>query len=366
MFEASAVGIALTDENRRFVAANKAFQRMMGYTEEELCRLGPIEITYEDDREATQEMLDDMLSGRQAHYHVEKRYRRKDGSVIWVRVSTARALEPGNSLRGLPTIIEDVTERKRAEEALRNAQADLARAARLTTMGELAASIAHEVNQPLMAVVTNADTCLSWLTRDEPDLDEAQRAAERIVRAGHRAGDIVRAIHSLARKSSPDMKLFDINAAISDVLVLASDELRRHDVSLRTELSTDVEPVLGNRGQLQQVLLNLTVNAIEAMSAVVDRPRILRVSSQMDRSAGVLIAVADTGVGLDSTEMDRIFDAFFTTKPEGIGMGLSICRSIVEAHGGQLSVSSNPARGSVFQFTLPAAGAAGIANDVAG
>jgi C4-dicarboxylate-specific signal transduction histidine kinase len=246
-------------------------------------------------------------------------------------------------------------ERIRADEALRNAQSDLARFARLTTMGELAASIAHEVSQPLMAIVTNADTCLKWLSKDRPDLDEVRQTAERIVRAGHRAGDIIRTIRALAQKSSPEMTPFDINAAIADVLVLTRGEFGRHDVLLDTELSAGLEPVLGDRGQLQQVILNLIVNGIEAMSAITQRPRLLRVSSQTDGSGNVLIAVADTGTGLDPTMADQIFDAFFTTKPEGMGMGLSICRSIVEAHGGRLWVSPNSPQGSVFQFTLPAA-----------
>ena len=246
-------------------------------------------------------------------------------------------------------------ERIRAEEALRNAQADLARVARLTTMGELAASIAHEVNQPLMAIVTNADTSLRWLAQDPPDLDEARQAAERIVRAGHRAGDIIRTIHALARKSTPEMTRFDINAAIADVLTLTRGELQRHDLLLETELAADLEPVLGDRGQMQQVILNLIVNGIEAMNAGMHRPRMLRVSSEMAGPGNVLIAVADTGMGLDPAKADHIFDAFFTTKPEGMGMGLAICRSIVETHGGRLWASPNSPRGSIFQFTVPVA-----------
>ena len=246
-------------------------------------------------------------------------------------------------------------ERIRAEEALRNAQADLARVARLTTMGELAASIAHEVNQPLMAVVTNADTCLRWLEKDPPDLDEARQAAERTVSTGHRAADIVRSVRALARKSTPEMTVFDVNPAIADVLTLTRGEMQRYDVSLETELSAGLEPVLGDRGQVQQVILNLIVNGIEAMTAGMDRPRVLRISSRMAGSGSVLIAVADTGAGLDPAKVDCIFDPFFTTKPEGMGMGLSICRSIVEAHGGRLWASPNSPRGSIFQFTVPAA-----------
>jgi len=246
-------------------------------------------------------------------------------------------------------------ERIRAEEALRAAQAELARVARLTTMGELAASIAHEVNQPLMAVVTNADTCLRWLAKEPSDVDEARQAAERVVSAGHRAADIIRTIRALARKSTPEMTRFDINAAIADVLTLTRGELHRHDVSFETELPAGLEAVLADRGQMQQVILNLIVNGIEAMTADVHHPRVLRINSRMVEPGNILIAVADTGTGLDPAKVDYIFDAFFTTKPEGMGMGLSICRSIVEAHGGRLWASPNSPRGSIFQFTVPAA-----------
>ena len=175
MFETSAVGIALTDENRRFVAANDAFQRMVGYTVEELSSLGPVEITYEDDRETAREMVDNMLSGRSSGYDVEKRYCRKDGTVIWVRVSTALAPEPGSNLRGIPTVIEDITERKRAEDALQEARDTLLRVSRVSTLGELSASIAHEINQPLGAIVANGSACLRLLAAENPDLEE-QRA----------------------------------------------------------------------------------------------------------------------------------------------------------------------------------------------
>jgi C4-dicarboxylate-specific signal transduction histidine kinase len=248
----------------------------------------------------------------------------------------------------------DVSARKQSEDALRDAQADLARAARLATMGELTTLIAHEVSQPLMAIVTNADTCLSWLANANPNLDGARQAAERVVRNGHRAGSILKSIRALARKSKPEMAQFDINDAIREILVLLRSELRRQNVSLETELSDGIEPVTGDRVQLQQVVLNLVMNAIEATSAVMHRPRILRVISQLQQSGDVLIAVTDVGTGLDPANMDRIFNAFFTTKPEGMGMGLAICRSIVEAHGGRLWASPQLPHGSVFQFTVPA------------
>jgi signal transduction histidine kinase len=210
------------------------------------------------------------------------------------------------------------------------------------------------VNQPLAAIVTNAETCLRWLAHDTPDLDEARRAAERIVNNGHRAGDIIKGIRALARKGSPEVTQVDINEVIREVLVLMRGELNRHHISLETGLSDGLEPVVGDRVQLQQVMLNLIVNGIEAMTASVGEPRLLRITSRMDDRGNVVIAVEDTGAGIDPTKMDRIFDAFFTTKLEGIGMGLSICRSIVEGCGGRLWASPNLPRGSVFRFTLPA------------
>ena len=247
----------------------------------------------------------------------------------------------------------DITERKRGEEALRNAQADLTRVARLKTMGELAASIAHEINQPLAAMITNGDACLRWLAND--NLDEARQAAKRIIRDGHRSSDIIRSVRTLAGKSEPEMTQLDINDAIREVLVLTRSELHRHNVSLETELSGGLEPVTGDRVQLQQVILNLIMNGIEAMSAVMRQPRVLRVRSQIDGPGDLLIAVEDSGPGLAPETMDRLFDPFFTTKSSGMGMGLSICRSIVDAHGGRLWASPQSPRGAVFQFTVPTA-----------
>jgi signal transduction histidine kinase len=203
---------------------------------------------------------------------------------------------------------------------------------------------------------------LSWLASDTPQLDEVQKAAERIVADGHRAGDIIKTIRALARKSRPEMTQLDMNEAIAEVLDLTRGELRRHDVSLETELSGGLETVMADRIQMQQVILNLVMNSIEAMSAIMDRPRVLRVISRIDGPDSVLIVVTDTGTGLDPGKVDHIFDAFFTTKLEGMGMGLSICRSIVEAHGGRLWASPNQPYGSIFQFTMPVM-TKGIASD---
>ena len=249
----------------------------------------------------------------------------------------------------------DITERRRAEEALRNAQAELARVARLTTMGELVASIAHEINQPLAAVATSGGACLRWLNRDQPDLDAARDAASRVVRDAHRAGDVIRSLRALTKKSGPQLTKLDIRDAIEEVLALTRGELQPHGVVLHTDLSAGDRPVLGDRVQLQQVLLNLIMNGIQAMAAVTDRRRELTVSVALAEPDRVQVTVEDTGPGLDPAIAQRIFEPFFTTKSDGLGMGLSICRSIIEAHGGQLWASPRAPHGTAFHFTVPVA-----------
>jgi len=285
-----------------------------------------------------------------------------DGSKKYVQSVARPSINAAGALEYVGVLM-DVTDQRRSEDALRNAQNDLARVARLTTMGELAASIAHEVNQPLMAIVTNAETCLAWLADAKPNLGEARHAAERIVRNGHRAGDIIRTIRALARKSSPEMMALDLNEVIQEVLTLMAGELRRHEVLLETRLAAGLLPVVGDRVQLQQVILNLVINGIEAMGASKEPPRILRVRSLTTPPDSALVDVEDTGTGIDPANMNRMFDAFFTTKPNGIGLGLSICRSIVEAHGGRLWASANVPRGSVFHFTVPASANRKMSNE---
>jgi PAS domain S-box-containing protein len=296
----------------------------------------------------------DTATKNSADFAVDFRLALPDGSVKYVHGLGRPIVDAAGSAREFVGTTIDITQRKLGEDALRNAQADLARAGRLATMGELTALIGHEVSQPLMAIVTNADACVAWLTNTAPNLDEARRAAERIIGNGHRAAAIIKGIRSLARKAEPEMVPFDINDAIGEILALIGGELRRQNVSLETELSGDVGLVAGDRVQLQQVVLNLIMNGIEAMNAVTQRPRTLWIRSRPEPS-GVLVAVADVGTGLDPATADRIFDGFFTTKPEGIGMGLAISRTIIEAHGGELWASTNQPHGSIFQFTMPGA-----------
>jgi PAS domain S-box-containing protein len=248
----------------------------------------------------------------------------------------------------------DVTERKRAEEEherLRQLEGELAHINRATTMGELTASLAHEVNQPITAAMTNANTCVRWLAGEPPRIEQAREAAKRIVKETNRAGEIISRIRLLFKKSSPQHDLVNINEVISDIVLLVHNEAARHNVSVRTELDASLLEVMGDRVQLHQVLMNLVINSIEAMK-VVDGKREVTLSSRRDAGNELLISVSDTGVGLPP-DTDAIFNAFFTTKAEGTGMGLAISRSIIESHGGRLWATSNSGRGAIFHFTLP-------------
>jgi PAS domain S-box-containing protein len=259
--------------------------------------------------------------------------------------------------RGRPVSIleinNDITERKQARESLQQTQAALAHYNRVTLAGELAATIAHEVSQSLSGVVINGNSCLRWLAANPPNLDEATNAATRIVRDGKRAGDVVARIRALATRSVTTKKRIDINDAIRDVVGLARDEMEKNDVNLRMQLAVNLAPALGDRVQLQQVLLNLVMNAIEAMSASGKQPREMVITTQDDGSDEVRVAVKDSGPGLAPDKIDEIFAAFYTTKASGMGMGLSISRSIIQNHGGRLWAVPNDGQGATFQFTVP-------------
>jgi C4-dicarboxylate-specific signal transduction histidine kinase len=245
-------------------------------------------------------------------------------------------------------------ERKRAEEAYYEAQAELARVTRMSAMGALAASISHEVNQPLAAVVTNADACMMWLSSDPPNLEEARAAVDSIAQQGTRASEVVRHIRAMFTKAAPERTEVQVNDLIRQVSVLIEGAALRNQVAVETELGDDLPTTMGDHVQLQQVIVNLMLNGIEAMSEVTDRPRRLVIRSTMPNPDEVLVAVRDSGVGIAPKDEKRIFDAFFTTKTQGMGMGLSISQSIVESHGGRLWASSNTDHGATVQFTLPA------------
>jgi PAS domain S-box-containing protein len=356
IFENSAVGIALVDSTGRTMVANPALQRMLGYTADELLTLSLTDLTHDDDILFSRASIAELVEGTRQQYGMQKRYRRKDGSVIWVNASGSVVPGSDRIQRCLVEITENITDRKLAEDSLRKAQAELAHVTRLTTMGELAASIAHEVNQPIAAVITNGNAALRWLAAQTPNLDEARKAVQRIIRDGHRAGDVIQRVRALSKKTGPQKAWLNVNDVVHEALTLAHSEVHRHGVSLRTELAADLPPALGDRIQLQQVILNLVMNGMEAMSAAADRSRELLIRSGTHGPQSIFVAVRDSGIGLDPQASERIFDAFFTTKAEGMGMGLSISRTIIEAHGGRLWAAPHDGPGVTFQFTLPTHG----------
>ncbi len=276
-----------------------------------------------------------------------------------VAIANARAFEEVDRLRcqlegERDYLQEQVTERKQAEEALRQAQADLTHANRVSSLGELTASLAHEVKQPIAATITNAGTCLRWLSRGQPDLEKARAAASRIEQDGKRAIEIINRVRQLFKKDTLQRELVDLNEIIREMMRLLHSEATQFAVFVRAELAADLPQVMGDRVQLQQVLMNLMMNSIDAMKDM-DGTRELTIQSQRGENGDVLISISDTGVGLPPQQADKIFNAFFTTKTHGTGMGLRISHSIVQSHGGRLWAADNSARGATFHFTLPAA-----------
>jgi C4-dicarboxylate-specific signal transduction histidine kinase len=251
------------------------------------------------------------------------------------------------------SFVLDLTERKLVDEASRDAQTNLAHVMRITTLGELTASIAHEVSQPLAAVTANAEACLRWLCRGNPDVESARRTLKWIIDDGKRANEVIRRVRALAKKTDVEKFPLDVNDVVRETIALVQRELTSHCVSLQTELAPALPTVLADRVQLQQVIINLVMNGVEAMQAVADRPRELVIRSGQDETHQVHVSVTDCGVGISAENADRLFNAFFTTKASGIGMGLSICRSIVEAHDGRLWATANVPYGAKLQFTLP-------------
>jgi PAS domain S-box-containing protein len=358
LFDSNIIGIVIFGFEGRLIDANDAFLDMVGYSREDLVsgRMRWTDMTPAEWRAASEQRVVDLraIGTRQAF---EKEYFRKDGSRVPVLIGSV-ALE-GRREEGVAFVL-DLTERKRAEEALRESEwrcrealMELAHANRVAMMGQLTASIAHEVNQPIGATVTNAQAALRWLDRRPPDMEEVRQAIARIVKEGKRAGDVIARIRDLIKKAPPRKDSVDINEAVREVIALARGEAVKNGVSMQTRLADDLPIIHGDRVALQQVILNLTINAVEAMGDVGEGARELRISTGMDASNCVRVAVRDSGPGLDPATLEHLFDAFYTTKPSGMGMGLSICRSIIEAHGGRVWATANVPQGATFQFTLP-------------
>jgi PAS domain S-box-containing protein len=358
LVESNIIGISIFDFDGRVTEANEAFLHMLGHDREDIVsgRLRWNELTPPEWREVDDRAVAELRATGSCKAY-EKEYLRNDHSRVPVLVGAAAFDGPRD--QGVCFVL-DLTEQKRtegeareSERRYREAQAELAHVTRVTTLGELTASIAHEVNQPLAAVAANAGACLSWLNRETPNLEAARRSLEWIIEDGDRASEVIRRVRSLVNKTSVEKVPLSVNDVVGDAMALVQRELTSHRVSLRTELAFDVPLILGDRVQLQQVIINLAMNAMEAMQSVVDRPRELVIISREDGADQVLVSVADCGVGIPAENANRLFNAFFTTKSGGMGMGLSVCRSIMEAHGGRLWATANVPHGATLQFTLP-------------
>ena len=332
---------------------NAGAQRIFGYTVEEAVGR-PITILIPPDRQDEESLIVDRVRRGESVEHFETVRLTKDARQIHVSLAISPIKNPAGQIIGASKIARDITEQKQAEEALRQSQAELAHVSRVTTMGELTVSLAHEVNQPIAAALTNANTCMLWLAGDSPNIDEARAAAMRIVQDGTRASEIISRIRLLFMKGTPERECVEVNELIREMIVLLRSEAVRYRIAVRTELAADLPEVRGDRVQLQQVLMNLIVNGIDAMKEV-DGRRELVITSQRAESDRVLVSVSDTGIGLPSQQANEIFKAFFTTKAHGTGMGLSISRSIVESHGGRLWAADNASSGASFHLTLPSA-----------
>jgi PAS domain S-box-containing protein len=364
VFDTSTFGVSLIGGDLRYLTANSTFQNIMGYTVDELRQLSPPDISLEADRETSRTMLTELLAGDRLPYDVVKRYRRKDGTVIWGHSYVCRVAGSGSTPPFILGSTIDITEGKRNQDALWAMQTELARVARLTTVGEMATAIAHEIKQPLSAITVNSNAALRWLSRPTPDLDEVRATLGQIVNDGRRAGEVVGSIRAMFKQDGKERTLVDIKELIPEVIALVHGETDRHRISVNTHLDDELPRVLAHRVQLQQVVLNLIMNAIEAMGSVDDRVHILRVTARVRRPKDLIITIEDTGCGIEPKDIDRIFDRFFTTKSHGIGMGLWICRSIVEAHDGRLWAEPGIQQGSVFRLLLPIPTAPGTyAND---
>ena len=287
-------------------------------------------------------------------FEMEQRLCRADGEYRWFLVRRVPLRNENGEVISWYGVGHDIEDQKRAEHALQTAHAELTHVTRVTTLGEMSASIAHEVNQPLTAIATNAEASLRWLSRDVPDIEEARASIGQVVKDAHRAGEVIRRIRDFSKKADPQMTQLDINGVVEEAVTLVQHEALRHGVAIRLELASGLPPVRGDRIQLQQVIVNLAINGMEAMTSVQDRERVLIIRTQRHQSSRVLVAVEDAGIGIDPENVNRVFSAFHTTKPDGLGMGLSICRSIIEAHGGQLWTSPNAGPGMTFQFMISA------------
>jgi PAS domain S-box-containing protein len=353
VFERSPDGICIVGRDYRYQRVNPVYERIWAMPAEDIVGRHVAELM---GSEAFERVLrpnyERCFAGEEVGYAEWLTY---GGIRRYMNVTYSPLRPNSDQVEAVLVIIHDLTDHILASEALRRVQAELAHVNRVATMGQLTASIAHEVNQPIGAVAANAQAALWWLVANPPNLDKARESLRYIVADSQRAGDVIDRIRALVKKEPTRKDRFDINQAIVDVVALTQNEVLTHGIDLHTEFATDLPLVEGDRVQLQQVMLNLIINAIEAMSSMDTEARVLRITTERDATEAVLVTVQDSGPGLDRANVDSLFEAFYTTKPTGMGVGLAICKSIIEAHGGRLWVGANEKRGATFHFTVPLA-----------
>jgi PAS domain S-box-containing protein len=329
---------------------------MLGYTEEELQGLTPLELTLEEDRAATEARIAESAHGQRRDYRIEKRLLRKDGSVIWTDISAVFVPTTGSAPAFFAAVIVDITDRKRAEEEIkriRRLEGEVRQASRTEMMGGLTASLAHELNQPLAAVQSNAQAALRLLAAKRPELGEVKAAINDVVQDNARAAETIRNVRALFQRGEVQMSPVDLRQILCDVERIARADAAFKNVTLRLDLPAGLPTVIGNRTQLIEALMNLVLNAFDSVCESVDGPREVEMRASQPEARDIHVSVRDWGKGIEPEVMPRLFDAFFTTKPQGMGMGLAIVRSIIENHGGRLWATRNPDRGATFEFDLP-------------
>lgn len=333
--------------------ANPALQKMLGYGPNEIRGLSLIDITAEAERATTRRNVHNLVAGRLESYQAQKRYERKGGGFLWANVSASRIPVVGDEGPRVAVIVEDVTAQKAAEDALSKTRSDLARVSRVTMMGELVASIAHEVNQPLSAIVTNSHAALRWLERDTPDYQEVVAALKLVHRDAVHAGKVIARIRDLLKKGGLKREPIDVRAMLDSLIAMLQRTLAETATTIDVRIADALPPLVGDQVQLQQVLLNLLVNAIDAMRGQKGRARHIVVTVNAGHGREIEFSVRDSGPGVPEAKIPRIFDAFFSTKGDGLGMGLAISKSIVANHGGELRLESSGAEGACFTFNIP-------------
>jgi PAS domain S-box-containing protein len=353
-YENTAVGIALLDTNGKIMKGNPALQHMLGYEPQEINGISLIDITEESERAMTRSNVYSLLQGKRESYQLQKRYERKDGSILWANVCASVIPVVDREGPRIAVLVEDVTAQKDTEDALAKTQSDLARVSRLTTMGELVASIAHEVNQPLAAIVTNSRAALRWMEREEPDYQEVAAALDRVYRDATHAGDVITRIRRFLKKEGLKRERVDVRSMLDSLIQMLQRTLNASLTTVELHIADDVSELLADPVQLQQVLLNLVVNAVDAMKGLLPRgKRSISIDVVNHPERGVLFSVKDSGPGVPEEKMAMIFEPFFSTKNDGLGMGLAISRSIVENHGGELKLESSGVGGACFTFSIP-------------